>query len=294
MAAAIVSIYSVAALPNAAAVQYLAGVSREAALRLTVTDIQKLRAAGEKIVMLTAYDASFATLANAAGVELLLVGDSLGLVVQGHDSTLPVTLEHMTYHTSLVARGSKRAIVIAAMPFGTDQESPAQALRNAVPLLASGAQMVKLEGGQIMAETIRFLTERGVAVCGHAGLTPQSVHTLGGYRVQGKTDAAAEALLADARAIQDAGAAMMVLEAIPAALGKRVTEALAVPTIGIGAGVDCSGQVLVNYDMLDIYPGRKARFVKNFLAEAGSAKGAIEAYVQAVKAKVFPGPEHGF
>ena len=263
-------------------------------MRLTVTDIRKLSAAGEKIVMLTAYDASFAALADAAGVELLLVGDSLGMVVQGHDSTLPVTLEHMAYHTGLVARGSKRAIVIADMPFGSYQETPAQALRNAVPLLAAGAQMVKLEGGRTMAETVRFLTERGVAVCGHVGLTPQSVHALGGYRVQGKGDAAAEALLADARAIEDAGAAMLVLEAIPAALGKRVTEALAVPTIGIGAGVDCAGQVLVVYDMLDLYPGRKARFVKNFLAEAGSIRGAIEAYVKAAKAKAFPGPEHGF
>lgn len=263
-------------------------------MRLTVTDIQKLRASGEKIVMLTAYDASFAALADAAGVELLLVGDSLGMVVQGHDSTLPVTLEHMAYHTGLVARGAKRAIVISDMPFGTYQESPAQALRNAVPLLAAGAQMVKLEGGRAMAETVRFLTERGVAVCGHVGLTPQSVHTLGGYRVQGKSDDAADALLADARAIQEAGAAMIVLEAIPAALGKRATEALAVPTIGIGAGLDCSGQVLVIYDMLDIYPGRKARFVKNFLAEAGSVKGALEAYVKAVKDRTFPGKEHTF
>src|SRR6185503_10207851 len=172
-------------------------------VRLTVTDIHKLRAAGEKIVMLTAYDASFAALADAAGVELLLVGDSLGMVVQGHDSTLPVTLEQMVYHTSLVARGAKRAIVIADMPFGTYQESPAQALRNAVPLLAAGAHMVKLEGGRMMAETVRFLVERGVAVCGHVGLTPQSVHTLGGYRVQGRSDIAAESLLADARAIQD-------------------------------------------------------------------------------------------
>jgi len=263
-------------------------------LRLTVTDIQTLRAAGEKIVMLTAYDASFAALADAAGVELLLVGDSLGMVVQGHDSTLPVTLEHMIYHTSLVARGSKRAVVIADMPFGTYQESPAQALRNAVPLLAAGAQMVKLEGGRPMAETVRFLVERGIAVCGHVGLTPQSVHTLGGYRVQGKNEAAAEALMLDARAIEGAGAAMIVLEAIPAALGKRVTEALAVPTIGIGAGVDCSGQVLVNYDMLDIYPGRKARFVKNFLAGAASPRAAIEAYVKAVKDRTFPGREHAF
>jgi len=263
-------------------------------VRLTVTDIHKLRAVGEKIVMLTAYDASFAALADAAGVELLLVGDSLGMVVQGHDSTLPVTLEHMIYHTSLVARGSKRAIVIADMPFGTYQESPAQALRNAVPLLAAGAQMVKLEGGRAMAETVRFLVERGIAVCGHVGLTPQSVHTLGGYRVQGKGDAAAETLLLDARAIQDAGAAMIVLEAIPAALGKRVTEALAVPTIGIGAGVDCAGQVLVIYDMLDLYPGRKARFVKNFLADAGSPRAAIEAYVKAVKDGTFPDQEHAF
>jgi 3-methyl-2-oxobutanoate hydroxymethyltransferase len=263
-------------------------------VRLNLTDINKLKAAGEKLVMLTAYDASFAALSDAAGVELLLVGDSLGMVVQGHDSTLPVTQEHMIYHVSLVARGSKRAIVIADMPFGTYQESPAQALRNAVPLLAAGARMVKLEGGRPMAETVRFLVERGIPVCGHVGLTPQSVHQLGGYRVQGKNDAAAEALITDALAIQDAGAAIIVLEAIPSVLGKRVTEALAVPTIGIGAGVDCSGQVLVVYDMLDIYPGRKARFVKNFIAEAGSPKAAIEAYVKAVKAKIFPGPEHGF
>jgi len=263
-------------------------------VRLTLTDIQKIRAAGEKLTMLTAYDASFAAQADAAGVELLLVGDSLGMVVQGHDSTLPVTLEHMIYHTGLVARGAKRALVIADMPFGSYQESPAQALRNAVPLLAAGAQMVKLEGGEAMAETVRFLVERGVPVCGHVGLTPQSVHQLGGYRVQGKSDAAAEKLLRDARAIESAGAAILVLEAIPAALAKRVTEALAIATIGIGAGVDCSGQVLVVYDMLDLYPGRKARFVKNFLAEAGSIQGALLAYVKAVKAKTFPGPEHGF
>jgi 3-methyl-2-oxobutanoate hydroxymethyltransferase len=263
-------------------------------MRLNLTDIRKLRAAGEKLAMLTAYDASFAAQADAAGVELLLVGDSLGMVVQGHDSTLPVTLEHMIYHTGLVARGAKRALVIADMPFGSYQESPAQALRNAVPLLAAGAQMVKLEGGEAMAETVRFLVERGVPVCGHVGLTPQSVHQLGGYRVQGKSDAAAEKFLQEARAIQDAGAAMLVLEAIPAALAKRATEALAIATIGIGAGVDCSGQVLVVYDMLDLYPGRKARFVKNFLAEAGSIQGAIAAYTKAVKAKTFPGPEHGF
>ncbi|MCW5773659.1 MAG: 3-methyl-2-oxobutanoate hydroxymethyltransferase [Rhodospirillaceae bacterium] len=263
-------------------------------LRLTLTDLAKLRAAGEKLAMLTAYDASFATVADAAGVDLLLVGDSLGMVVQGHDSTLPVALEHMVYHTGLVARGAKRAMVIADMPFGSYQECPEQALRNAVPLLAAGAQMVKLEGGRIMADTVRFLVERGVPVCGHVGLTPQSVHQLGGYRVQGKTDAAADALLEEARAIQDAGAAMAVLEAIPSRVAKRLTEALAMYTIGIGAGPDCSGQVLVVYDMLDIYPGRKARFVKNFLPEGGSVSGAIAAYVKAVKAGTFPGTEHEF
>jgi len=263
-------------------------------VRLTLTDIQKLRAAGEKLTMLTAYDASFAAQSDAAGVEMLLIGDSLGMVVQGHDSTLPVTLEHIVYHTSLVARGAKRAMIIADMPFGTYQESPSQALRNAVPLLAAGAQLVKVEGGETMAETIRFLVDRGVPVCGHVGLTPQSVHQLGGYRVQGRGDAGAEKLLRDAKAVQDAGAAMLVLEAIPAALAKRVTEALSIATIGIGAGVDCSGQVLVVYDMIDLYPGRKARFVKNFLAETGSIAGAMSAYVKAVKAKTFPGPEHGF
>jgi 3-methyl-2-oxobutanoate hydroxymethyltransferase len=263
-------------------------------LRLTLTDIAKRRTAGEKLVMLTAYDASFAALADAAGVELLLVGDSLGMVVQGHDSTLPVTFEQMVYHVSLVARGSKRALVIADLPFGSYQESPGQAVRSAASMLAAGAQMVKLEGGRVMADTVRFLVERGVPVCAHIGLTPQSVHQLGGYRVQGRTDSGAEGLIADARAIQDAGASMVVLEAIPSQLGKRVTEALTIPTIGIGAGPDCAGQVLVVYDMLDIYPGRKARFVKNFLAEGGSVAGAIEAYVKAVKAQTFPGPEHGF
>ncbi|MGE0735566.1 MAG: 3-methyl-2-oxobutanoate hydroxymethyltransferase [Alphaproteobacteria bacterium] len=263
-------------------------------MRLTLSDLMKQYKAGQKLVMLTSYDASFAALSDAAGVDILLVGDSLGMVVQGHDSTLPVTLEQTAYHTAMVVRGAKRSFVVADMPFGTYQESPAQALRNAVPLLAAGAQMVKLEGGAAMVETVRFLVERGVPVCGHVGLTPQSVHQLGGYRVQGKTDAAAEIMIKDARALQDAGAGLIVLEAVPAALGKRVTEALTIPTIGIGAGVDCSGQVLVVYDMLDIFPGRKARFVKNYLTGAASIQGAIEAYVKEVRAGTFPGPEHGF
>jgi 3-methyl-2-oxobutanoate hydroxymethyltransferase len=185
-------------------------------------------------------------------------------------------------------------LVIADMPFGTFQTSPAEAFRNAAHLMAAGAQMVKIEGGEPMAETIRFLTERGVPVCGHLGLTPQSVHTLGGYRIQGKTDAQAQRLIAEAKMVQEAGAGMLVLELMPAAVARAVTAALRIPTIGIGAGADCSGQVLVLYDMLDIYPGKKARFVKNFLRGAGSVRGAVEAYVREVKAKTFPAAEHSY
>ena len=262
--------------------------------RLTVPKLQERARAGEKLVMLTAYDASFAALCDAAGVDMLLIGDSLGMVVQGHDSTLPVTIEQVEYHVRCVARGSARALVIADMPFGSFQESPAQAFRNAAHLMAAGAGMVKLEGGATMVETTRFLVERGIPVCAHIGLTPQSVHTLGGYRVQGRSDDAAEHLIADARALEAAGAGIVLMEAMPAAVAKRVTEALAVPTIGIGAGPDVSGQVLVVYDMLDIYPGRKARFVKNFMQGAPSVKAAIEAYVKAVKDGSFPAAEHCF
>ena len=240
--------------------------------------------------MLTCYDASFATLCDAAGVEILLVGDSLGMVVQGHDSTLPVTMEDMEYHVRLVARGSEKALIVADLPFASYQVSPEQAYSNAARLMVAGAQMVKLEGGQVMADSVRFLVERGIPVCGHVGLTPQSVHQLGGYRVQRDT----ERLLAEARAVEQAGAAMLVLEAIPATLGRQVTEALSIPTIGIGAGKDCSGQVLVLHDMLDIYPGRKARFVKNFLAGASGVQDAIRRYVEAVKSSAFPAPEHTF
>jgi 3-methyl-2-oxobutanoate hydroxymethyltransferase len=263
-------------------------------MRLSIEDFRKMQALGEKIVMLTAYDSSFAALSEAAGVEMLLIGDSLGMVMQGHDSTLPVTLDAMIYHTGCVARGSTKALVIADMPFGTYQESPQQAFRNAVPLMSAGAQMVKLEGGRVMLDTIRFLVERGIPVCGHVGLTPQSVHQLGGYRVQGKTEDTAQNVLDDAKAVEEAGAALIVLEAIPAALAAEVTRTLKIPTIGIGAGVDCSGQVLVLQDMLDIYPGRKARFVRNFMEGAPSIRAAIESYVQAVKQQQFPAPEHSF
>ena len=249
---------------------------------------------GDRITMLTCYDASFAALLDASGVDTLLIGDSLGMVLQGHDTTLPVTLRDVIYHTACVARGSRRAFVIADMPFGTFQLSPAQTFENAAQLMAAGAQMVKIEGGEPMAETIAFLTARGVPVCGHLGLTPQSVHQFGGYRVQGRTESQAQRLIAEAKMLQDAGAGMLVLELIPAALAREVTAQLRIPTIGIGAGVDCSGQVLVLHDMLDIYPGKKAKFVKNFLRGAGSIQGAIEAYVKEVKAGTYPGPEHSF
>ncbi len=263
-------------------------------MRVTLPKLQERARGGEKLAMLTCYDASFAAVSDAAGVDILLVGDSLGMVIQGHDSTLPVSLEELAYHTRLVARGSANAMLVADMPFGSFQESPGQAFRNAARLMAEGAQMVKLEGGATMVETTRFLVDRGVPVCAHIGLTPQSVHTLGGYRVQGKGDPAADRLVADAKALEQAGAGFVLMEAMPSPVARRVTEAVSVPTIGIGAGPDVSGQVLVVYDMLDIFPGRKARFVRNFMAGTGSVKGAIEAYVKAVKSGEFPAPEHCF
>jgi 3-methyl-2-oxobutanoate hydroxymethyltransferase len=263
-------------------------------MRISLTALQKMKQDGERIAMLTAYDASFAAVVDAAGVDTILIGDSLGMVVQGHDTTLPVTQRDAVYHTACVARGSKRAFIIADMPWGTYQTSPAQAFANAAELMAAGAQMVKLEGGECMAETIHFLTSRGIPVCGHLGLTPQSVHALGGYRVQGKTESAAERLISEAKLIEEAGAGMVVLELIPAPLAKEVTAQLRMPTIGIGAGVFCSGQVLVLYDLLDVFPGKKAKFVKNFLRMAGSVEGAVAAYVKEVKAGTYPGPEHSF
>ncbi len=253
-----------------------------------------MHADGEKIAMLTCYDASFAAVLEEAGVECLLVGDSLGNVLQGHDSTLPVTIEDMVYHTGCVARGSKTAFIIADMPFGSYQESREQAYRNAARLMSAGAHMVKVEGGAEFARSVGFLTRRSIPVCGHLGLTPQSVHQLGGYRVQGRTADAEEQLLSDAAALQDAGAGMIVLEAIPAKLAQRVTAELHVPTIGIGAGADCSGQVLVLHDMLDVFPGRKAKFVRNFMSGASGIGDAISRYVRAVKDGSFPAAEHSF
>lgn len=260
---------------------------------VTIPSLAAMKQAGEKIVMLTCYDASFAALMDRCGVDILLVGDSLGMVCQGHDSTLPVTLEEVAYHTACVARGNKSALLAADMPFGT-YATPESAFANAVKLMQAGAQMVKIEGGAWLADTVRFLTERAIPVCAHVGLTPQSVHQLGGYKVQGKTSEAAKQMKADVLALAAAGASIVVLEAIPAALGKEVTDAAAIPTIGIGAGPDCSGQVLVMHDMLGIFPGHKARFVKNFMEGQSSIESAVKAYVGAVKDKSFPAPEHCF
>jgi 3-methyl-2-oxobutanoate hydroxymethyltransferase len=260
--------------------------------RFTQTDLAKKKAAGEKIAMFTCYDASFARLLDGAGMDTLLIGDSLGNVIQGHDSTLPVTIADIAYHTAAVKRGSDRPFIVADMPFGSYEESPELAFRNAKQLLVAGAQMVKLEGGQHMAPTVKFLTQRGIPVCGHIGLTPQSVHTLGGYRVQGKDEDAAQKLKNDALLLQEAGATMLVLEAIPAALGAEITAALKIITIGIGAGSGCSGQVLVLHDAFDIPPGRKARFVRNFMDGATSIADAAQRAVAAIKDGSYPGPEH--
>ena len=257
---------------------------------LKLGDIAKLRASGEPVTMLTCYDSTFAGLLDRCGVEMLLVGDSMGNVLQGHSSTLPVTMEQMAYHTGCVARGARRAMIIADMPFGSYQEGPSQAMRNAARLMAAGAHMVKLEGGAFMAETVQFLVQRGVPVCAHIGLTPQSVHQMGGYRIQGKGESAAAVLLADADALEQAGAACMVLEMIPSTLGAQVTAATTSCTIiGIGAGPQCHGQILVLHDMLGISAGPRPRFVKDFMPDGGgTVEGAVKTYVAAVKARTFP------
>jgi 3-methyl-2-oxobutanoate hydroxymethyltransferase len=267
-------------------------------MRVTVPSLQQIVRDGGRIAMLTCYDASFARVLDAGGVDTLLVGDSLGMVIQGADSTLAVTLEQTAYHTRCVAHGASRAMVIADMPFATYQEGREQAFRNAAALMAAGAQMVKLEGGAWIAPTIAFLVERGIPVCAHIGLTPQSVHTIGGYRVQGKTEADAQRLLEDARAVSSAGASLLVLELMPAVVAQRITDTISAPTIGIGAGPHCGGQVLVLYDMLGIYGsnygGRTPRFVRNFMTGHDSVEAAVRAYVEAVKQGSFPAPEHCF
>ena len=260
---------------------------------ISLPRLREMHAAGEKITMLTAYDATFAAVADAAGVDCILVGDSLGMVCQGLTSTVGVTLEAMRHHTECVANGLRRsqatAWLIGDLPFGSYHESKEQALRSAVVLMQAGAHMVKLEGGGWTIEVVHFLVERGIPVCAHLGLTPQTVHALGGYRVQGKTDEAAAKLKREASALQDAGAAMLVLEMVPEVLATALTQTLtACPTIGIGAGDGCAGQVLVLHDMLGMNLGKMPKFVRNFMADADSVRGAMEAYVGAVKNGQFP------
>ena len=262
---------------------------------MTLHRLREQHAAGEPITMLTGYDASFARLLGDAGVDCILVGDSLGMVLQGQPSTVPVTLDEMAYHVRCVARGNQTAWLIGDLPFGSYQASPEQALHSATVLMQAGAQMVKLEGGGWTAATVRFLVERGIPVCAHLGLTPQSVHALGGYRIQGRNDEAAATLRQHAQELADAGAAMLVLELVPSALGREITQALPIPVIGIGAGRDCSGQVLVLHDMLGITRGRLPRFVRNFMDGETSVEAALRRYVADVKARRFPDDAvHGY
>ncbi len=262
--------------------------------KVTVPRLREMKARGEKIVMLTAYDAGFAAQCELGGVDSVLVGDSLGMVVQGRASTLPVTLDEMVYHTAAVARGTHTALLIADLPFMTFRDADT-ALRSSARLLAEGgAAMVKLEGADYVVDVIHALDRRQVPVCAHLGLTPQSVHKLGGYHVQGKGKSAAEHLLADAKAVEQAGASLLVLECVPATLARQITMQLQIPTIGIGAGADCDGQVLVIYDMLGITPGKRPRFSRDFLAGQGSVADAIRAYAKAVRSGAFPAAEHSF
>lgn len=262
---------------------------------LTLHRLREMHIQGEPITMLTCYDASFARICDDAGVDCLLVGDSLGMVVQGQSSTLPVTLDETAYHLRCVARGNRNAWLIGDLPFGSYQQSPAQALASASLLMQAGAQMVKLEGGGWTADTVRFLSERGIPVCAHLGLTPQSVHALGGYRVQGRNEEAAAVLKRHAKELAEAGAAMLVLELLPSTLAQELTLSLSIPVIGIGAGRGCSGQVLVLHDMLGITRGKLPRFVRNFMDGAPSVEGAVRAFVDEVKARTFPDDAiHGY
>lgn len=260
----------------------------------TVPMLADAKRDGRKLVMLTAYDASFARTMDAAGTDLVLVGDSLGMVVQGRDSTLPVTLDDMVYHTACVARGLSKALLIADLPFQSDA-TPERALDAATRLLQAGAAMVKLEGAGPKLEVIRFLVEREIPVCSHLGLTPQSVLRLGGYKLQGRDEATAAKLRADARAVAGAGAALLVLECVPTALAGAITAEIPIATVGIGAGAQCDGQVLVLHDLLGVNSGhRRPKFVKDFLADSGSVEAAFKAYAAAVRSGEFPDAAHSY
>jgi len=261
---------------------------------ITLPALLEMKKNQDKIAMLTCYDACFASVLDASGVDILLVGDSLGMVLAGMPSTLPVTMDMMEYHTRCVAAGNQTAFVVADMPFGAYQESVEQAYRNAARLMAAGANMVKLEGTAWLAPTVEYLTTRDIPVCAHLGLTPQSVSALGGYRVQGRDAKAAKVLKLNAKAMQDAGAQLVLFELIPGKLAGDISRSLTVPTIGIGAGVDCDGQVLVLHDMLNVFPGKKPKFVRNFMDNQPSIQAAVQAYVSAVKGKTFPAADHTF
>ncbi len=258
--------------------------------RVTISTLDAMKAAGEKFAMITAYDATFARLVSEAGAEAILVGDSLGMVLQGHDTTIPVTLDSMVYHTTCVARARTHSLIMADMPF-MSYATPEDTLYAGAELMRAGAQMIKLEGGTWLSDSINKLVERGIPVCAHLGLTPQSVNVFGGYRVQGRTPKEAKTILADAVEIQDAGASVLLLECVPAHLASDITAKLDIPVIGIGAGADTDAQVLVLHDMLGLSE-KTAKFVRNFMVEASSVQGALKAFVDAVKSGDYPKPEH--
>ena len=260
--------------------------------RVTISTLDAMKAANEKFVMITAYDATFARLVSEAGAETILVGDSLGMVLQGHETTIPVTLESMAYHTACVCRAQPRSLVVADMPF-MSYDTTDKALQSGMALMQAGAQMVKMEGGTWLSETIHQLVERGMPVCAHLGLTPQSVNVFGGYRVQGKTPKEAKSILADAVEIQDAGASLLVLECIPAHLAADISSKLDIPVIGIGAGGGTDAQVLVLHDLLGLSE-RTPKFVENFMAKQDSVQGALKAFVDAVKSGEYPKAEHAY
>ena len=261
---------------------------------VTLTTLARMKDTGERIACLTCYDASFAALVDEADADVVLVGDSLGMVIQGHDTTVPVTMDHIVYHCRAVARGLNRPFLMADLPF-MSYPSKDQALANSVRLMQEGgAKMLKLESGAGQTETVEFLAAHDIAVCAHLGLRPQSVHKSGGFRVQGRDSDAGERMLHDARKLESAGADMLLLECIPTELGRQLTAAVHVPVIGIGAGPDTDGQILVLYDVLDITTGKKPRFVKNFMTDAGTNLQALKNYVQAVKKREYPAAEHSF
>ncbi|MEL4409811.1 3-methyl-2-oxobutanoate hydroxymethyltransferase [Shewanella algae] len=261
--------------------------------KITTATLRKFKQEGRKFTALTAYDASFAAAFDSEGVDVLLVGDSLGMVLQGHDDTLPVSVEEMAYHTRCVRRGISRSLLMADLPF-MSYATPEQAMTNATKLMQAGANMVKIEGGQWLLETVSMLTERGIPVCAHLGLTPQSVHVFGGFKVQGRDADNAQRILDEAKALESAGAQLLVLECVPASLAQQITEALQIPVIGIGAGKDTDGQILVMHDVLGISSGYIPRFSKNYLKQTGEIREAVKAYIDEVQQGQFPAEEHTF